>query len=250
MIKKIDTNSEEFINEFQVTKQFTEDVLLKHNLVYNPDEEVNKSIQMGLTRNQMIYGKKFCPCFMVIGQTPEEQESNENRLCPCTPALTNEIPSKGSCHCGIFCTKEKALEIAKDNNLHDAIATHSRGLTKEECEKILGKDEVNSIELESLLEARELGFIDFNLVDTREWMEWVSNRIKGTDYLIPTTSFYDALERIMNQRQKPVVVYCLSGSRSAYCQRIMKDLGFKSVANLDYGISSYGGEKERGDIQS
>ena len=250
MIKKIDTNSEEFINEFQVTKQFTEDVLLKHNLVYNPDEEVNKSIQMGLTRNQMIYGKKFCPCFMVIGQTPEEQESNENRLCPCTPALTNEIPSKGSCHCGIFCTKEKALEIAKDNNLHDAIATHSRGLTKEECEKILGKDEVNSIELESLLEARELGFIDFNLVDTREWMEWVSNRIKGTDYLIPTTSFYAALERIMNQRQKPVVVYCLSGSRSAYCQRIMKDLGFKSVANLDYGISSYGGEKERGDIQS
>ena len=73
--------------------------------------------------------------------------------------------------------------------MHDAIATHSRGLTKEECEKILAKNEVNAIELESLLEARDLGFIDFNLVDTREWMEWVSNRIKGTDYLIPTTSF-------------------------------------------------------------
>ena len=129
MIKKIDTNSKEFINEFQVTKQFTDDVLLKHNLVYNPDEEVNKSIQMGLTRNQMIYGKKFCPCFMVIGQTPEEQESNENRLCPCTPALINEIPSKGSCHCGIFCTKEKALEIAKGNNLHDAIDIVLNGST-------------------------------------------------------------------------------------------------------------------------
>jgi ferredoxin-thioredoxin reductase catalytic subunit len=65
-------------------------------------------------------------------------------LCPCTPALTNEIPTKGSCHCGIFCTNEKALEIAKENNTHDAIATHSRGLTKEECEKLLNKSEVNS----------------------------------------------------------------------------------------------------------
>ena len=62
-----------------------------------------------------------------------------------------------------------------------------------------------------------------------------------------TTSFYDALEPIMSKRKTPVVVYCLSGSRSAYCQRIMKDLGFKSVANLDYGISSYGGAKESGD---
>ena len=247
MIRKIDTNSEEFIKEFELTKKFTDNVISKYNLVYNPDFEVNESIQMGLTRNQMIYGKKFCPCFMVIGQTTQEQETSENRLCPCTPALTSEIPTKGSCHCGIFCTEEKALEIKKDNNLHDAVATHSRGLTKEECEKLLAKNEINAIELESLLEARDLGFVEFNLVDTREWMEWVSNRIKGTDYLIPTTSFYDALERIMSKRKTPVVVYCLSGSRSAYCQRIMKDLGFKSVANLDYGISSYGGAKESGD---
>ena len=248
MIKKIDTNSDEFQVEFELTKQFTDNVLKEHGLTYNPDDEVNESIQMGLTRNKLIYGKRFCPCFMVIGQTAQEQDNSENRLCPCTPALTNEIPTKGSCHCGIFCTNEKALEIAKENNLHDAIATHSRGLTKEECEKILAKNEVNSIELESLLEARDLGFIDFNLVDTREWMEWVANRIKGTDYLIPTTSFYDALAQIVDKKKTPVVVYCLSGSRSAYCQRIMKDLGFKSVANLDYGISSYGGEKERGDI--
>ena len=83
-----------------------------------------------------------------------------------------------------FCTIEKAEEIAKDTETHDAIATHSRGLSKRECEKLLTKVEVNSQELESLLEARELGFVKFNLVDTREWMEWVGTRIKGTDYLI------------------------------------------------------------------
>jgi len=247
MIKKIDTNSDEFQIELELTKQFTNSVIQTHSLAYNPDAEVNESIQMGLTRNKLIYGKRFCPCFMVIGQTVTEQDSSENRLCPCTPALTNEIPSKGSCHCGIFCTVEKAKELANDIDTHDAISTHSRGLTKEECENLLTKEEVNSHELESLLEARELGFVKFNLIDNREWMEWVGTRIKGTDYLIPTTSFYQAIEEVINQKDVPVVVYCHSGSRSAYCQRIMIDLGFKSVANLDYGISSFNGQRESGD---
>jgi rhodanese-related sulfurtransferase len=78
-------------------------------------------------------------------------------------------------------------------------------------------------------------------------MEWVGSRIKGTDYLIPTTSFYQAIEQVNNQKDIATVVYCHSGSRSAYCQRIMLNLGFKSVSNLDYGISSYGGEREKGD---
>ena len=173
MIRKIDINSEEFQLELELTKQFTDKVVADHGFSYNPDDEINESIQMGLSRNKMIYGKRFCPCFMVIGETAKEQETSENRLCPCTPALTNEIPSKGSCHCGIFCTVEKAQEIAKQTDTHDAIATHSRGLSKDECEKLLTKEEVNSQELESLLEARELGFVKFNLVDTREWMEWV-----------------------------------------------------------------------------
>lgn len=246
MIKKIDTNSEEFQIEFELTKQFTNKVLEEHGLTYNPDEEVNESIQVGLTRNKLIYGKRFCPCFMVIGQTTQEQENSENRLCPCVPALTKEIPSKGSCHCGIFCTKEEALRIEKENHLHDSIATHE-GLTKEECEKLLLEDEINSMELEALLEARRAGVTKFNLVDTREWMEWVGNRIIGTDYLVPTTSFYQAIEQV-KQKNLPVIVYCHSGSRSAYCQRIMQNMGFKSVTNLDYGISSYSGEKERGDV--
>ena len=245
MIKKIDTNSEEFQVEFELTKQFTDKVLEEHGLVYNPDMEVNESIQIGLTRNKLIYGKRFCPCFMVIGQTPQEQESSENRLCPCVPALTKEIPSKGSCHCGIFCTKEQASIIMEENHLHDAIAVHD-GLSTIECEKLLLKEEINSVELEALLEARKAGVTKFNLVDTREWMEWVGNRIVGTDYLVPTTSFYQAIEQI-KQKELPVVVYCHSGSRSAYCQRIMLNMGFKSVTNLDYGISSYIGEKERGD---
>lgn len=237
-MKKIDINSEEFQLELELTKQFTSKVLEEHNLVFNPNDEVNESIQMGLARNKIIYGKRYCPCFMVI----EESETEKNRLCPCEPALKNEIPNNGCCHCGIYCTAQKAKELSSCNDTRDAIATHSRGLTREECEDLLKQSEINSLELEALIEARELGFIKFNLVDTREWMEWVGARIKGVDYLVPTTSFYSSIELLNTQKEIPVIVYCYSGSRSSYCQRIMLNMGFKQVINLDYGISSFTGD--------
>ena len=56
MIKKIDINSLDFQNELENTKDFTKDVLKKYNFVFNPDDEVNLSVQMGLARNMLIYG--------------------------------------------------------------------------------------------------------------------------------------------------------------------------------------------------
>lgn len=241
MIKKIDINSLYFQNELENTKEFTKDVLKKYNFVFNPDDEVNLSVQMGLARNMLIYGKRYCPCFMVV------EDENENRLCPCLPALNSEIPKNGSCHCGIYCTKEKAHELLLNIDTKEAIATHFRGLTKKECEDLLNNDEINSIELEALLEARDEGAVNFCLVDTREWMEWVNIRIKGTDFLVPTTSFYNSLEQINDKKDIPIILYCHSGSRSAYCQRIMLNMGFSKVINLDYGIMSFGGETLRGE---
>ncbi len=199
MIKKIDIQSDEFQIEFELTKQFTDKVCEEHGFVYNPELDVNESIQMGLTRNKLIYDKRFCPCFMVVGNTDEQRASSENRLCPCTPALTNEIPTKGHCHCAIFCTPEYAKSI-EEQNIIEEDTVHSKGLSKQECEEILKKSQISSHEIESLLEARELGFVNFLLVDTREWMEWVGGRIKGTDFLVPTTSFYQSLEQIDDKK--------------------------------------------------
>ena len=96
------------------------------------------------------------------------------------------------------------------------------------------------------MEAKKHNMVKFNLIDTREMMEYRQARIIGTDYLIPTTSFYDKIKEIENQKEIPAILYCHSGSRSAYCQRIMFDLGFKQVGNLTYGIISYTGELEKG----
>lgn len=242
MIQKLDNNSEEFINELEITKNFTDKVCSQFGFVYNPENDVNESVQQGLTRNKLIYGKRFCPCFMVIGETKEEQKAANNRVCPCTPALEVEIPNDGKCRCGIFCTPEYAQQNALKNEVEEVSHTHSRTLTKEECEVLLHKKDIDSSELEALILARDEKVIAFNIVDVREWMEWVSARIQGTDYLIPTTSFYNAIEQIKNEKTTPTIVYCHIGSRSAYCQRIMKDLGFKTVTNLEHGIVGYQGE--------
>lgn len=247
MITKIDMNSPEFLAEFEKTEKFTDKVCEQFGFAYTPLEEVKESIQQGLTRNKLIYGKRYCPCFMVRGTTPEERKQEDNRLCPCTPALNVEIPQTGQCHCTIFCTPEHARELAKEQGLEEVAHTHSRTLNKEECETLMKKKQIDSSELESLLEARKNGCVSFNLVDTREWMEWVSNRIIGTDFLIPTTSFHDALSQLSGKENTPTILYCYSGSRSAYCQRILLHMGYKTVINLEYGIMAYDGECESGE---
>ena len=243
---KIDMNSEEFQEEMKRTQEFAEKVLESQGLVFNPVEDINEGVLMGLTRNKMIYNKRFCPCFMVIGETKEEQREADNRICPCKPALQEEIPNEGKCHCGIFCTPEYAKANAVEIEAEEVAHSHSRGLTKDECEALLSKEQLDGDEIEALLEAREIGFVDFNLVDVREWMEWVKERIDGTDYLVPTTSFYEAVNQI-EDKEKPAIVYCLTGSRSVYCQNVMLDMGYKQVSNYTAGIIAYKGKTASGE---
>ena len=246
MIKKIDVNSDEFLAELEKTKEFTDKVCESQGWVYNPDLEINESVTFGLARNKLIYKKRFCPCFMVE-EKDGKFKSVDNRICPCKPAIEKEIPQNGVCHCGIFCTPEFAKQKETSDSAEEVAHTHSRGLTKEECERLLANPQLDADEIEALLEARELGMVDFLLVDVREWMEWIGQRIKGTDYLIPTTSFYDALSQIEDKKDKNIILYCFTGSRSAYCQQVMKSMGFNKVSNFTRGIISYSGECESGE---
>ncbi len=123
----------------------------------------------------------------------------------------------------------------------------TKELSTKECELLLENNCINSKQLEQLLDAREKNHISFNLVDVREKIEWYQARIKNTNYLIPTTSFYEELKQIENQKDVTTIVYCHIGQRSSYCQKIMKKLGFKSVVDLSNGIADYSGKLEHGE---
>ena len=116
-MQQIDINSDEFQAELEKTWGFVKKVNNQFAWVQNPNEEVNEGVAMGLARNKLIYGKRFCPCFMVEGDTKEAQKTTDNRICPCKPAIEKEIPDDGLCHCGIFCTPE----YAKVHAAHDEI---------------------------------------------------------------------------------------------------------------------------------
>jgi ferredoxin-thioredoxin reductase catalytic subunit/rhodanese-related sulfurtransferase len=238
-MKKVDPESVEFKTELAKTVKFTDKVVEQFGYAYNPDPLINEGIQMGLTRNKLIYDKRYCPCFFVTG------DKEEDRICPCKPAIEHEIPNDGVCHCQIFCTPEYAAQKAAKDELEAVTHEHSRGLTAQECEQLLKQENIDSDGLLSLIEARELGMVDFNLVDVREWMEHQSGHIKGTDSLIPTTSFFASLEKANLDKEKSLILYCHVGSRSAHCQRILSDMEFKSVVNLAHGISGYHGEVVR-----
>ncbi len=243
-ITKIDINSPEFQAELEKTIKFTDKVCNQFGWVYNPEDEVNESVQMGLARNKMMYGKRFCPCFMVE-VVDGKPKSVDDRICPCKPAIEKEIPEDGKCHCGIFCDPAWAEAKKKEIGAKEVIHQHSRGLTKEEAEIIVNKDEIDGDELVSLLEARELGMVNFKLVDVREYMEWQMGHIKGADKLVPTSSFYHALEEAKLDKKENIIVYCHVGSRSAHVAMILKNMGYEKVSNLTYGIVSYPGEIER-----
>lgn len=233
---KIDPESQEFKDTLEKTVKFTDKVIEQFGFVYNPDVEIKEGIQMGLTRNKMIHGKRYCPCFFVTG------DKTQDRICPCPPALEKEIPETGTCHCQIYCTPEYAEAQKQKEEIEEVVHQHSRGLTKQECESLVNQSELDGDELNALVEARKLGMVEFKLIDVREPMEWNMGHINGADMIIPTSNFFAALDDAKLDHNENIIIYCHVGSRSAHCARILADMGFTKIGNLTHGIVSYSGE--------
>ncbi|CAA6811471.1 MAG: Rhodanese domain protein [uncultured Campylobacterales bacterium] len=229
---KIDINSPQFKEELKNTVRYTDNVCKVNNFVYNENNEINENIKIGLTRNKIVYGEYFCPCFMVMGETKEEQvKDSENRMCPCTPALTNEIPNEGSCHCKIF--NDPTFVKNKEESINSSVP--------KELEGILSRPEISSHELRRLLDARNEGKLNFKLVDVRELLEERNGKIPDTDVILPTSMFFKDVDSIKDFKDIPTVVYCHAGSRSAQVCQILKDrFDFKNAINLAGGIMGCG----------
>ena len=229
----------EMQKELEKTREFAEKVREKMGFSPNPEPSENERIYIGLTNNKLTKGKRYCPCFIVEGDTEEERKAANNRICPCKPALQKEIPETGRCYCGIFCTANYVDNYEKVEI--DTVKHHSN-LTSEKLNPLFEKDEINSIELVDLLAGRSVGLVNFILIDVREIIENKTKMIVGMDYLIPTSDLGNGLDSVSNKKEESIVVYCHSGARSARVQEIMKNSGFKTVVNLEGGISSYVGE--------
>jgi molybdopterin/thiamine biosynthesis adenylyltransferase/rhodanese-related sulfurtransferase len=87
-------------------------------------------------------------------------------------------------------------------------------------------------ELKRKMDGRE----PFELIDVREAFEYEIARIDGAK-LIPLGEIAERADEL--PRERPIVIHCHSGQRSAQAVRLLQQRGFATVFNLEGGIDGW-----------
>ncbi|MDP8911208.1 MAG: molybdopterin-synthase adenylyltransferase MoeB [Actinomycetota bacterium] len=75
-------------------------------------------------------------------------------------------------------------------------------------------------------------------VDVREAGEWAEGHIPGA-VNVPRGTLEYAIERVAPERERPVVVYCSAGVRSAFAAKTLQELGYERVSSLADGFTEW-----------
>jgi molybdopterin/thiamine biosynthesis adenylyltransferase/rhodanese-related sulfurtransferase len=75
-------------------------------------------------------------------------------------------------------------------------------------------------------------------LDVRERDEWDEGHIPGALHA-PRNNLESRVERLVPDKERTVVVYCGSGSRSAFAARALGELGYEDVRNLAGGFTDW-----------
>ena len=94
-------------------------------------------------------------------------------------------------------------------------------------------------ELKQKMDARE----PFELIDVRETYEYEIARIDGAR-LIPLGEIAERADEL--PRDRPIVVHCHSGRRSAEAVRLLQQRGFGNIYNLEGGIDAWSDQIDPG----
>lgn len=94
--------------------------------------------------------------------------------------------------------------------------------------------EVTVQELKTMIENKE----DFQLIDVREDFEYETSNLDGLH--IPLGGILLETEKIA--KDKPVIVHCRSGKRSAQAIKQLEEKGFDNLSNLKGGILAWQSE--------
>src|SRR5437660_7510387 len=94
-------------------------------------------------------------------------------------------------------------------------------------------------ELKQKMDARE----PFELIDVREGFEYEIARIDGAR-LIPLGEIAERADEL--PRNRPIVIHCHSGRRSAWAVRLLQQRGFGNIYNLEGGIDAWSDQIDPG----
>jgi len=112
-------------------------------------------------------------------------------------------------------------------------------------ERVFSSGQMQSNDLERLLNYRQEDKIDFKLIDIREIYEYSDQSIDGTDLLYPTTLFHKYIDDLNAIKDENIILYCRTGSRTGQVLGILKTMGFINIAHLSSGIMSFYGKTSK-----
>src|SRR5580765_7676792 len=76
------------------------------------------------------------------------------------------------------------------------------------------------------------------VLDVREQNEWDEGHIPGAVH-IPRGNLESRVEQALPDRDRPVLVYCAGGSRSAFAAKTLEELGYDTVWSLSGGYTDW-----------
>jgi adenylyltransferase/sulfurtransferase len=108
------------------------------------------------------------------------------------------------------------------------------GVLSDAAEVAVKDSTISATELASKIDANE----GFYLIDVREPSEFEIVRIPGS-HLIPKQGFLDGTVLATLPQDKPIILHCKSGVRSAECLAILKGAGFADATHVAGGVIAW-----------
>ncbi len=136
--------------------------------------------------------------------------------------------------------KDPGCAICGDNPTITGLIDYDAfcGAISDDAAEAAADSTISVTQLAAMLKEREEGSRDFTLVDVREPNEYEINRIPGS-VLVPKGEFLsgEALGKL--SQDKPVVLHCKSGARSAEALAVLKGAGFSDAVHVGGGVVAW-----------
>jgi sulfur-carrier protein adenylyltransferase/sulfurtransferase len=143
------------------------------------------------------------------GKADEDAGTRAGHVCECSPALAK---------------RRMAVAI-----LPEAMPSYREFLQQV-------KSEIEEIGVSGAAELRESDEAVF--VDVREQNEWDEGHVPGALH-VPRGNLESRIEQAVPDRDASIVVYCASGSRSAFAAKALEELGYEDVVSLAGGFTDW-----------
>lgn len=112
------------------------------------------------------------------------------------------------------------------------------GAVSDEAAEAAAGSTISVTQLEHMLKERDNGERDFTLIDVREPNEYEINQIPGS-VLIPKGEFLNGNALGDLPSDKPIVLHCKSGVRSAEVLAIVKGAGYSDAVHVGGGVVAW-----------